>query len=37
MLKEKGYLKDNDTVVLSGGFLNGKSLEDEITGKIVRV
>lgn len=37
ILKEKGYLKDNDTVVLSGGFLNGNSLQEEITGKIVRV
>ena len=37
MLKEKEYLKANDTVVLSGGFLNGTSLEDQITGKIVRV
>jgi len=37
MLKEKEYLKANDTVVLSGGFLNGSSLEDQITGKIVRV
>ncbi len=37
VLKEKEYLKDNDTVVLSGGFLNGNSLQDEITGKIVRV
>ena len=37
MLKEKEYLKDNDTVVLSGGSLNGTSLQDQITGKIVRV
>ena len=37
ILKEKDYLKDGNTVVLSGGFLNGSSLEDQITGKIVRV
>lgn len=37
ILKEKEYLKANDTIVLSGGFLNGKSLQDQITGKIVRV
>ncbi len=37
ILKEKGYLKTNDTIVLSGGFLNGSSLQDQITGKIVRV
>ncbi len=37
MLKAKGYLADGNTVVLSGGFLNGSSLQDQITGKIVRV
>ncbi|MBO5476689.1 MAG: pyruvate kinase [Clostridia bacterium] len=37
VLKEKEYLKANDTIVLSGGFLNGTSLQDQITGKIVRV
>ena len=37
IIKEKDYLKDGNTVVLSGGFLNGSSLEDQITGKIVRV
>lgn len=37
ILKEKGYLTAGNTVVLSGGFLNGSSLEDQITGKIVRV
>ena len=31
------YLKANDTVVLSGGFLNGTSLQDQITGKIVKI
>ena len=37
VLKEKEYLKANDTVVLSGGFLNGTSLQDQITGKIVKI
>ncbi len=37
ILKEKGYLVEGNTVVLSGGFLNGSSLQDQITGKIVRV
>ena len=37
ILKENDYLKENDIVVLSGGFLNGNSLQDQITGKIVRV
>lgn len=37
ILKDKKYLKENDTVVLSGGFLNGTSLQDQITGKIIRI
>lgn len=37
VLKEKEYLKTGDTVVLSGGFLNGSSLQDQITGNIVRI
>ena len=37
ILKEKEYLKTNDTVVLSGGFLNGNSLQNQITGKIVKI
>lgn len=37
ILKQKGYLKENDTVVLCAGSLNGKSIEDQITGKIVKL
>ena len=36
-LKEKGYLQAGNVVVLSGGSLNGTSLEEQVTGKIVRV
>lgn len=36
-LKEKGYLQAGNVVVLSGGSLNGTSIEEQVTGKIVRV
>ncbi len=40
ILKEKGYLKENDTVVLSGGFPNkdtDKRLTSQATGTIIKI
>ncbi len=40
ILKEKGCLKENDTVVLSGGFPSkdmGKDIEGQATGTIIKI